>query len=130
MAFAACNSGCSPAPARRSDHLVLPGPLLCETARVDEETLERVRAVVVSIPAGSVLGYGDVAELAGLRSARLVGRILAEDGADIPWHRVLRSDGRTAEHLRRRQLELLRAEGVLADGPRVNMRRYRWSGPA
>ncbi|WP_243789816.1 MGMT family protein [Saccharopolyspora gloriosae] len=95
---------------------------------MDEETLERVRAVVAAIPPGSVLAYGDVAELAGLRSARLVGRILAEDGADISWHRVLRSDGTIAEHLRQRQLELLRGEGVLADGARINMRRYRWSG--
>jgi alkylated DNA nucleotide flippase Atl1 len=93
---------------------------------VDEETMERVRAVVASIPPGRVLGYGDVAELAGLRSARLVGRILAEDGADLPWHRVLRSDGSTAQHLRHHQLELLRGEGVLADRHRVNMRRYRW----
>lgn len=99
---------------------------MCEATGMDEETLEQVRSVVASIPAGRVLGYGDVAELAGLRSARLVGRILAEDGADLPWHRVLRSNGSTAEHLRHRQLELLRAEGVLADGGRVNMRRYRW----
>lgn len=93
---------------------------------VDEETVEQVRAVVASIPPGSVLSYGDVAELAGLRSARLVGRILAEDGGDLPWHRVLRSNGTVADHLRRRQLELLRAEGVLADGARIDMRRYRW----
>lgn len=93
---------------------------------MDEETLERVRAVVASIPPGSVLGYGDVAELAGVRSPRLVGRILAEDGADLPWHRVLRSDGTIAAPLRHRQLEHLRAEGVLADGARIDMRRYRW----
>ncbi|GAA0538240.1 DNA methyltransferase [Saccharopolyspora subtropica] len=88
--------------------------------------MEQVRAVVASIPPGSVLSYGDVAELAGLRSARLVGRILAEDSADLPWHRVVRSTGTVADHLRHRQLELLRAEGVLADGARINMRRYRW----
>lgn len=88
--------------------------------------MERVRAVVASIPPGRVLGYGDVAELAGLRSARLVGRILAEDGADLPWHRVLRSNGTVAEHLRIRQFEALRAEGVLPDGSRIDMRRYRW----
>lgn len=95
---------------------------------MDEQTLEAVRAVVASIPPGRVLSYGDVAELAGLRSARLVGRILAEDGADLPWHRVLRSNGTVADHLRRRQLECLRAEGVLADDGRVAMRRYRWDG--
>lgn len=95
---------------------------------MDEETVEQVRAVVATIPPGRVLSYGDVAELAGLRSARLVGRILAEDGADLPWHRVLRSNGTVADHLRHRQLELLRAEGVLADGARVDMRTYRWGG--
>lgn len=93
---------------------------------MNEETLEAVRAVVAAIPPGSVLAYGDVAELAGLRSARLVGRILAEDGADLPWHRVLRADGSVAPHLRQEQLARLRGEGVLADGARIDMRRYRW----
>ncbi|WP_019853270.1 MGMT family protein [Actinopolyspora mortivallis] len=94
---------------------------------MDERTWERVRDVVASIPQGKVLGYGDVARHAGIRSARLVGRILAEDGADLPWHRVLRSDGTVAEQLRHHQLERLRAEGVLADGGRVDMARHRWS---
>lgn len=116
---------------RKPDHPLrtVTGPVArrAKLGSVDEETLERVRGVVASIPPGSVLGYGDVADLAGLRSARLVGRILAEDGADLPWHRVLRSDGSTAQHLRHRQLELLRGEGVLADRHRVSMRRYRWA---
>ncbi|MGH3620325.1 MAG: hypothetical protein ACRDQ5_00845, partial [Sciscionella sp.] len=45
---------------------------------------------------------------------------------DLPWHRVLRTDGTPAAHLAREQLERLRAEGVLADGECVPMRRYRW----
>lgn len=93
---------------------------------MDEETLERVRDVVRSIPPGQTLSYGEVAELAGLRSARLVGRILAEDGHDIPWHRVLRADGRSAPHLAAEQAARLRAEGVLmVDGrlPREHRRR-------
>ena len=93
---------------------------------MDERILERVRAVVAAIPPGRVLSYGDVAELAGLRSPRLVGRILAEDSADLQWHRVLRSNGTVADHLRERQLGLLRAEGVIPDGSRIDMRRYRW----
>nr|WP_218863073.1 MGMT family protein [Actinopolyspora biskrensis] len=103
---------------------------MCETSRVDERTWEHVRTVVTTIPPGYVLGYGDVARHAGLRSARVVGRILAEDGADLPWHRVLRSNGSVAEHLRHEQLERLRTEGVLADGGRVDMRRYRWEPSA
>ncbi len=61
---------------------------------MDGEDLERVRGIVAAIPAGSVLAYGAVAARAGLPGrARLVGRILAEDGHDLPWHRVLRADG-------------------------------------
>jgi methylated-DNA-protein-cysteine methyltransferase-like protein len=93
---------------------------------MDEQLHERVREIVAAIPPGSVASYGDVAELAGAPSPRLVGRVLAEDGSDLPWHRVLRADGTPAHHLAQRQLELLRAEGVLADGRRVSMRRYRW----
>lgn len=81
---------------------------------MDEQTLERVRAVVAAIPAGQVCSYGEVAERAGIPGrARLVGRILAEDGHDLPWHRVLRADGRCAPHLAAEQSARLRAEGVL-----------------
>lgn len=82
--------------------------------------------MVAAIPEGSVLAYGEVAARAGLPGrARLVGRILAEDGADLPWHRVLRADGTPAAHLAAEQLSRLRAEGVLARNGRVSMRRYR-----
>jgi len=93
---------------------------------VDEELHERVRDVISSIPAGRVASYGDIAAIAGASTPRLVGRVLSEDGQDLPWHRVLRSNGTPAPHLAHRQLELLRAEGVLADGQRINMRTYRW----
>jgi len=101
---------------------------------VDLESVERVRGVVAAIPAGCVLAYGDVAAHAGLPGrARLVGRILAEDGHDLPWHRVLRADGTPAPHLAAEQLSQLRAEGVLADNGRISMRRYRvryhWASP-
>lgn len=93
---------------------------------MDSEDLERVRAVVASIPVGSVLAYGEVAARAGLPGrARLVGHILAEDGHDLPWHRVLRADGTPAPHLATEQLARLRAEGVLAEEGRVPIRRYR-----
>lgn len=93
---------------------------------MDEELHERVRDVISSIPAGRVASYGDIAALAGASTPRLIGRILSEDGHDLPWHRVLRSDGTPAPHIVHQQLELLRGEGVLADGQRVSMRKYRW----
>lgn len=84
---------------------------------MDEETADRVREVILAIPVGSVLSYGEVAAIAGLPSARLVGRLLSEDGQDLPWHRVLRADGTCAPHIAVEQSARLRAEGViLVDG--------------
>jgi alkylated DNA nucleotide flippase Atl1 len=93
---------------------------------MDEATHERVREVVAAIPAGWVSCYRDVAAVAGVTSPRLVGRVLAEDGADLPWHRVLHADGTVVAHKAAEQLARLRTEGVLADGGRVSMRRYGW----
>ncbi len=55
--------------------------------------------VIRSIPPGCVASYGEIAARAGLpRRARLVGRMLRESPglANLPWYRVLRSDGRIA----------------------------------
>jgi methylated-DNA-protein-cysteine methyltransferase related protein len=99
--------------------------------RVDDETVERVRSVVLAIPPGQTLSYGEVAARAGLRSARLVGRILAVDGHDLPWHRVLRADGTCAPHIATEQRERLRTEGVFlkAQSPVQQRRRLRPTGP-
>lgn len=81
---------------------------------MDEVTVEAVRAAVRAIPAGETSTYGEVAAAAAIPGrARLVGRILAEDGHDLPWHRVLRADGTCAPHIATEQLARLRAEGVI-----------------
>jgi alkylated DNA nucleotide flippase Atl1 len=92
---------------------------------VTDEDVELVRALVATIPAGKVATYGDIASAAGLSSARIVGWIMRTDSADLPWHRVIRSSGRPAPHLATRQLELLRAEGVLAVDGKVPLRDVR-----
>lgn len=88
----------------------------------------RVLACVEAIPAGRVMTYGDVAEYAGIRSARQVGRVLALDGGTVPWHRVLRADGTLAEHLYTEQRQRLLSEGVRFDGDRVDLAAHRWDG--
>lgn len=87
-----------------------------------------VLAAVEAIPPGRVMTYGDVAEYAGIRSARTVGKVLATDDGSVPWHRVLRADGSLAEHLYDEQRQRLLAEGVLFTGARVRLRDYRWDG--
>ena len=74
-------------------------------------------------------GYGMIARRAGLPGrARLVARILSEN-ADrrLPWHRILRSDGRIAfppdSPEFAEQAQRLRAEGVDVRNGRVRMPR-------
>ncbi|NKY18332.1 MGMT family protein [Tsukamurella spumae] len=94
-------------------------------ARVTEEQVEAVRALIAAIPPGRVRTYGDIADELDLSSPRIVGWVMRTDASDLPWHRVVPASGRPAEHIRTRQLENLRAEGVLADGDRIPLRRYR-----
>ncbi|SHF82604.1 O(6)-alkylguanine repair protein YbaZ [Jatrophihabitans endophyticus] len=88
----------------------------------------RVLACVEAVPAGRVMTYGDVAEYAGIRSPRSVGRVLATDDGSVPWHRVVRADGSLAEHLYTEQRQRLLAEGVLFRGERVDLVTFRWDG--
>ena len=90
-------------------------------APITDEQVERVRELVASIPAGRVATYGDIASAAELSSPRIVGWIMRTDSSDLPWHRVITASGRPAAHLVTRQLELLRAEGVLASDGRIRL---------
>lgn len=82
---------------------------------------ERILAAIRAIPRGETAAYGIVAQRAGLPGrARMVARLLSQnDDPTLPWHRVLRSDGRSAfppgsQHCEE-QLERLRREGVCVD---------------
>ncbi|KCO44683.1 MGMT family protein [Mycobacterium tuberculosis] len=98
-------------------------------APVTDEQVELVRSLVAAIPLGRVSTYGDIAALAGLSSPRIVGWIMRTDSSDLPWHRVIRASGRPAQHLVTRQLELLRAEGVLSVDGRVALSEIRYEFP-
>ena len=100
----------------------------------DASAVDRIIAAIRAIPRGQVAGYGEIARRAGLPGrARMVARVLTESGdgrhgaAPLPWHRVLRSDGRIAlpEGSRgwREQVQRLRAEGVRVEGGRVHGQR-------
>ena len=87
--------------------------------------VKRIHAAIRASPPGSVAGYGVIARRAGLPGrARLVARILSNnDDPGLPWHRVLRSDGRIAfppdSEGHAEQTQRLRAEGVLVEAGRV-----------
>lgn len=104
---------------------------------------DRILAAIRAIPRGETAAYGVVAQRAGLPGrARLVARLLSQNDDDaLPWHRVLRADGRSAfppgtPHYSE-QLERLRREGVTID-PRGRVRPAKraktvdeeiWGGP-
>jgi len=98
-------------------------------APVTDKQAERVRSLVAAIPSGRVATYGDIADVAGLSSPRIVGWIMRTDSSDLPWHRVITASGRPARHLTTRQLELLRAEGVLAVDGKIALREVRYEFP-
>lgn len=98
-----------------------------ESSATSEERRARILAAVRAVPAGSTAGYGDIAHRAGLPGrARLVARVLAESGeADLPWHRIVRSDGKIAfppeSAAWKKQCARLRREGVEIVNGRVAM---------
>lgn len=98
-------------------------------AVAQQDANRRILDAIRAIPKGEVAGYGEVARRAGLPGrARLVARLLSQnEDRKLPWHRVLRSDGRIAfpegSEGWREQSARLRAEGVLVENGRVRGQR-------
>ena len=78
----------------------------------------RVNDSVLRIPSGMVSTYGAIADEHRL-SPRQVAQVLASNRDDIPWHRVIKSDGRVAAHdAARTQEALLASEGIAVENGR------------
>jgi len=95
------------------------------------DSRDQVLAILGSVPEGTVVSYGQVAEMAGLgRGARQVGRILKTlpEGTQIPWHRVVNASGyiSVSEPGKTRQIRQLGQENIPVIGGRVDMKKYRW----
>ncbi len=90
---------------------------------------DKIVAAIAAVPRGEIAGYGEIARRAGLPGrARWVARLLSESkGLDLPWHRILRSDGRIAfpadDARFAEQVQRLRAEGVAVENGRVRGQR-------
>jgi len=96
---------------------------------------ERIYRLVRQVPPGKVTSYGAIARMLGNpRGARTVGWALHSlpAGSDVPWHRVVNSQGRVSLRHREgadRQRELLEAEGVVFDERGViDWERFGWEG--
>ena len=82
---------------------------------------QRMWKVVAQLADGEVVSFGDVAGRAGKpKASRAAGRMLSKirDG-DLPWWRVVYSDGKLPSCRPSVQTERLEAEGVSVENGRV-----------
>lgn len=92
---------------------------------------EQVYKIVERIPRGCVVSYGQIARMLGApRAARQVGWAMRHCPDDLPWQRVVMSDGAIAGGgFAETRRAILEAEKVpfLPDG-RVDINSCRWKG--
>lgn len=97
------------------------------------QAYKQIAETLLLVPAGRVVSYGQLADLAGLPGrARLVGRSLklADLDVPLPWHRVVRADGKIAfppgSFEAEDQRQRLCCEGVVVVNNRISMSDYCW----
>lgn len=97
---------------------------------------EQIYAIVCQIPPGKVATYGQIANLVGGCTARMVGYAMAAtpEGRSIPWQRVINAQGKISSHGpsgygSAMQRMLLEEEGVEFDAEnRIDFDRFGWLG--
>ena len=96
---------------------------------------QQIHEIIRLIPAGKVATYGQIAEIVGGCTARMVGYATSAIplDSDIPWQRVINFQGgispRSGSSGELLQRELLEAEGIQFDqNARTNLEFYRWEG--
>ncbi|MGH7237307.1 MAG: MGMT family protein [Candidatus Saccharimonadales bacterium] len=92
---------------------------------------ERVETIVVQIPRGRVMTYGQIAALCGnARAARIVGGIAHFGDPDLPWQRVVNQSGGLASGFpsgRSGHRQVLEQEGVVVSVDyKVNIQDLIW----
>jgi methylated-DNA-protein-cysteine methyltransferase-like protein len=103
---------------------------------------EQVWTLVRQIPPGKVASYGQIALLipppVGVDfdsykafSPRWVGGAMAACPDDVPWQRVINSQGKISERPgAEKQRELLEEEGIAFVKDKVDFKKYGWKGPS
>lgn len=101
---------------------------------------EQVWSLVRQIPKGKVAAYGQIAlmlpppngvefEAYKAFGPRWVGGAMANCPDDVPWQRVINSQGKiSARPGAERQRQLLEEEGIVFVKDKVDMKRYGWKG--
>ena len=102
---------------------------------------EQVWRLVRQVPPGKVATYGQIAQMlpppAGIEpqeykafGPRWVGEAMAACPDDVPWQRVINSQGKISQRPgAQRQRQLLEEEGILFVKDKVDLKVYQWHGP-
>ncbi len=105
-----------------------------------QEFNERVWQLVRRVPRGKVATYGQIALMlpppAGVDtesyrafSPRWVGSAMAACPDDVPWQRVINSQGKISERPGAdKQRRLLEEEGIVFVKDKVDLKKYGWGG--
>jgi len=102
---------------------------------------EQVWALVRQIPRGRVATYGQIAKMLcqpegvteeeyQLSAARWVGLAMSACPEDVPWQRVINSQGKISYRAEAgKQKQLLQSEGILFLMNKLDLHQYQWGGP-
>lgn len=102
---------------------------------------EQVWTLVRQVPQGKVVTYGQIAQMipppVGMEpqdykafGPRWVGDAMAACPNDVPWQRVINSQGKISDRPgAQRQRQRLEDEGIVFVNDKVNLKSYQWQGP-
>lgn len=102
---------------------------------------QQVWAQVQNIPTGKVATYGQIAKLVPVPEGindmdyqmygpRWAGLAIASCPDDVPWQRVINSQGKISHPSEAaKQKQLLQSEGVLFIKDKIDLREYQWLRP-
>ena len=89
----------------------------------------QIYAVVAAIPYGKVASYGQIARMLGRpRAAREVGWAISNCPEELPWQRVVKSDGSITGgvHAQIRKARLIEEDVAFLPDGRVDMEAHQW----
>lgn len=102
---------------------------------------ELVWQFVRQVPTGRVVTYGQLSQTLtppdgtdpaqyAIYGSRWVGSAMAACPEDVPWHRVVNSQGKISQRQGAEvQRVLLEDEGVLLAKGKIDLKMYQWHGP-
>ena len=108
---------------------------------IKQHFYQQVWELVRQVPAGRVATYGQIGKLIPLpegvsnddykmSAARWAGMALSACPDDVPWQRVINSQGKISHRAEAgKQKQLLQSEGVLFVNEKISLHEYQWHGP-